>query len=406
MMDTLIIKSEEQLADAAGLLRSGAMVAVPTETVYGLCVNGLDSEAVAALYEIKGRPEIKPLSLMVSSPEELDVFAHDVPPAARTLAARFWPGPLTIVLPARELIPEIVRAGGDTIGLRCPDHPMTLSLLQLAGIPLAGPSANPSGAPSPRTAEEVLAYFDGRIAAVVDGGACGLGRESTIIDLSQTPYRILRHGALCEDEIDDALVGGMTVIGLTGGTGSGKTTVLQYLTDRGALGLDCDAIYHELLETSEPMLAELRARFPGAFEKGSFDRKALGRIVFADEAALSDLNDITHRYVTIAIKRALRDHARAGGTSAVIDAIALVESGLGKLCTRTVAVTASPETRVRRIMAREGISEEYARSRIGAQKDETFFRDNCDIVLTNDGTVEELENKCREFFGEEIEIHT
>ena len=402
-MDTVIINSEERLSEVAGLLRGGGMAAVPTETVYGLCVNGLDCAAVAALYEIKGRPEVKPLSLMVPSADEMEKYAHDVPPAARTLAEKFWPGPLTIVLPARELIPEIVRAGGGTIGLRCPDHPLTLSLLRLAGIPLAGPSANPSGAPSPKSADEVLSYFDGRIPAVVDGGRCGFGRESTIIDLSRTPYRILRQGALSEDAIDEALVGGMTVIGLTGGTGSGKTTVLQYLTDRGALGLDCDAIYHELLETSGPMLAELRERFPGAFGSGSLDRKALGRIVFADEAELADLNDITHRYVTAEIKRRLREHARSGGRAAVIDAIALVESGLSKLCTRTAAVTASPEIRVRRIMARESISEEYARSRIAAQKDEAFFRDNCNVVLQNDGTVEELENQCRKVFGDTIE---
>ena len=402
-MDTLIIKSEEQLPEAAALLRAGAMVAVPTETVYGLCVNGLDSSAVAALYEIKGRPQVKPLSLMIPSADKIDRYAHDVPPAARTLAEKFWPGPLTIVLPARELIPEIVLAGGDTVGLRCPDHPLTLALLRLANIPLAGPSANPSGSPSPKNAGEVLAYFDGRIAAVADGGECGLGLESTVIDMSRVPYRILRQGALPEEEIDRALVAGMTVIGLTGGTGSGKTTVLQYLTDRGALGLDCDAIYHELLETSEPMLAELRARFPGAFESGSFDRKALGQIVFSDQAALADLNAVTHRYVTLEITRRLREHARSGGAAAVIDAIALIESGLGELCTRTVAVTASPETRVRRIMAREGIGEEYARSRIAAQKDEAFFRENCDIVLQNDGTVEELEKQCRTVFGHMIE---
>ena len=399
-MKTLVLTSEYELPRAAELLRAGELVAVPTETVYGLCANGLDRVAVAALYEVKGRPEIKPLSLMVASSEAMDELAHEVPPAARTLAEKFWPGPLTIVLPAREHIPDIVLSGGSTVGLRCPDHPLTLALLRLAGFPLAGPSANPSGMPSPKTAREVLAYFDGSISAVVDGGECGIGRESTIIDMSAAPYRILRQGAVSEEAVDDALVGSMTLIGLTGGTGSGKSTVLRYLTDRGALGLDCDEIYHQLLESSEPMLSELRDRFPEAFSSLGLDRKALGRIVFADEAALADLNAVTHRYVKEEVSRRLRTHARAGGTAAVIDAVALTESGLGDQCSLTVAVTASPENRLRRIMAREGISEEYGRARIAAQKDDAYFEKNCSHVIRNDGTAEELKAQCRKLFGD------
>ena len=401
-METRIINTQEGLADAAELLRSGEAVAVPTETVYGLCVNGLDEAAVQKLYEIKGRPQVKPLSLMVASTAQMEKYAADLPPAAAALAERFWPGPLTIVVRAKPLVPEITRAGGATVGLRCPDHPMTLRLLELAGVPLAGPSANPSGKPSPKTAEEVLEYFGGVIPAIVDGGRCNLGTESTIIDMSRTPYTILRHGALSEDEIDDALVGSMKVVGLTGGTGSGKTSVLLYLKERGALGLDCDEIYHQLLESDADMLTALSERFPEAFTGGKLDRKALGRIVFSDSGALEELNAITHRYVKREIAGRLREFARNGGRAAVIDAIALVESGLDKFCTMTVAVTAKKETRVRRIMEREGIGEEYARSRIEAQKDDRFFADNCDVLLHNDGTMEEMYEKCRELFGNEI----
>ena len=241
-MDTLIISDEKSLPLAAGILRGGGLTAVPTETVYGLCANGLDAGAVSALYEVKGRPEIKPLSLMIPGPEDMDKYARDIPDAARTLAERFWPGPLTIILPAVESIPSVTLAGGKTVGLRCPDHPLTLALLRLTGFPLAGPSANPSGQPSPKTAAQVLSYFDGKIGAVVDGGPCGIGKESTILDMT------------AEEALDDALVENMTVYGLSGGSGSGKTTVLEYLTQRGALGLDCDAIYHELLEKDEDML--------------------------------------------------------------------------------------------------------------------------------------------------------
>ena len=155
--------------------------------MYGLAGNGLDVEAVERIYEVKGRPEVKPLSLMVPGPEAMELYCEDVPPQARALAERFWPGPLTIILTSKPLVPEIVRAGGATVGLRCPDHPDTLELLRRCGVPLAAPSANPSGAPSPKTAGEVLSYFDGLIEAVIDGGECGLGRESTIIDLSSRP---------------------------------------------------------------------------------------------------------------------------------------------------------------------------------------------------------------------------
>ena len=170
-METRVYTEENDIPVAAASLRLGGLVAVPTETVYGLCANGLDAEAVAHLYEVKGRPEVKPLSLMVAGPAEIEKYAEHIPPAAFILAARFWPGPLTLVLEAKkDVVPSIVRAGKDTVGLRCPAHPLTLSLLERARLPLAGPSANPSGAPSPTTAQQVLAYFDGQIEGVIDGG--------------------------------------------------------------------------------------------------------------------------------------------------------------------------------------------------------------------------------------------
>lgn len=178
-----------EIAQAADAIRAGQLVAVPTETVYGLAGNGLDPKAVAQIYEVKGRPSVKPLSLMVHDASAMARYCDPVPQAAHTLAEAFWPGPLTIVLRAKACVPEIVRAGGQTVGLRCPDHPATLALIEAAQLPLAAPSANPSGAPSPKTADDVLAYFDGQIAAVIDGGPCGIGRESTLVDLSCTPYR-------------------------------------------------------------------------------------------------------------------------------------------------------------------------------------------------------------------------
>ena len=268
-METRVYTEENDIPVAAASLRLGGLVAVPTETVYGLCANGLDAEAVAHLYEVKGRPEVKPLSLMVAGPAEIEKYAEHIPPAAFILAARFWPGPLTLVLEAKkDVVPSIVRAGKDTVGLRCPAHPLTLSLLERARLPLAGPSANPSGAPSPTTAQQVLAYFDGQIEGVIDGGECTLSRESTILDLTQKPFKILREGALAKEEIENALLSGVRLIGVTGGSGSGKTTVTQFLAAQGVLALDCDKIYHELLETNADMLAEIEARFPAVFKNG------------------------------------------------------------------------------------------------------------------------------------------
>ena len=386
--------------ELVGIMRGGGLVAVPTETVYGLAGNGLDEKAVAEIYEVKGRPEVKPLSLMVHDAALMERYCENVPPQAYTLAKKFWPGPLTIVMKAKPCVPEIVRAGGETVGLRCPDHPLTLELLEKSGVPFAAPSANPSGEPSPKNADSVLKYFDGRIDAVLDGGECGIGCESTLIDLSHTPYRILRQGALPADEIADAFVDSMKIIGITGGTGCGKTTALNELERRGALLIDCDAVYHRMLETDRPMLDEIEKYFPGAVIDGKLDRKALGAVVFTDEEALRDLNIITHRHINLEIRRILREHAMNGGTLAAIDAIELFSSGLAKRCTATIGVIADREVRIDRIMRRDGISREYAMMRVNAQRPNEYFIQKCSHVLENNGSQEEFIEKCRKTFEE------
>lgn len=386
--------------ELVGIMRGGGLVAVPTETVYGLAGNGLDEKAVAEIYEVKGRPEVKPLSLMVHDAASMERYCENVPPQAYTLAKKFWPGPLTIVMKAKPCVPEIVRAGGETVGLRCPDHPLTLELLEKSGVPFAAPSANPSGEPSPKNADSVLKYFDGKIDSVLDGGECGIGCESTLIDLSRTPYRILRQGALPADEIADALVDSMKIIGITGGTGCGKTTALNELERRGALLIDCDAVYHRMLETDRPMLDEIEKYFPGAVIDGKLDRKALGAVVFTDEEALRDLNIITHRHINLEIRRILREHAMNGGTLAAIDAIELFSSGLAKRCTATIGVIADREVRIDRIMRRDGISREYAMMRVNAQRPNEYFIQKCSHVLENNGSQEEFIEKCRKTFEE------
>ena len=370
-------------ARAASVLRAGGLVAVPTETVYGLAGNGLDAAAVHRIYEVKGRPAVKPLSLMVHDAAWMERLCTRVPPAAKALAERFWPGPLTIVLPARDTIPEIVRAGGDTIGLRCPDHADTLAVIATADLPLAAPSANPSGAPSPKTAGEVAAYFSGAIEAILDGGACGIGTESTIVDLAHTPYRILRQGALAEEEVWRCVRERVRVIGITGGTGCGKTTLLEQLQQHGARILDADAIYHSLLKTDTALLGAIEARFPGVVENGALQRKKLGAAVFHDASALADLNAITHRAILAEIDRRIGDFSRQGGILAAIDAVALIESGAAAKCAVTIGVTAPREARIARLMAREGVTRAYAESRIDAQQTNEWYRAHCDFTIEN-----------------------
>lgn len=399
MKTTVIREHPEQ---AAEIIHRGGLVAVPTETVYGLAGSGLDAEAVRKIYEVKGRPEVKPLSLMVADAGAFGRYCLDVPPAAKTLADRFWPGPLTLVLTANPAVPEIVRAGGATVGLRCPDHPMTLALLRACGLPLAAPSANPSGAPSPKTAEEVLAYFDGKIDAVIDGGPCGLGRESTIAALDGTPYRILRQGALPAEDVADALAAAMTVLGITGGSGTGKTTALAVLRAMGALTVDCDAVYHGLTETDAALREELTARFGPVYRDGRLDRRALGERVFRDPGALADLNAITHRHIDREVGRLLREYAMSGGRAAALDAAALLESGTRTRCRKVYGVLAPREERIRRIVAREGITPEYAALRIDAQRPDSYYRAHCDEILENNGTKEEFAAQCEAAFRKDI----
>ena len=192
------------------------------------------------------------------------------------------------------------------------------------------------------------------------------------------------------------------ILGITGGTGCGKTTLLQLIQQRGGLVLDCDEIYHQLLISDRALLEALHQRFPLAFSDGSFDRKKLGSIVFADARALRDLNAITHSAVRQEVERRLED----APPLAAIDAIGLFESGLNRLCDLTVAVTAPEEARVQRLMQRDSISPEYARSRIAAQPSARWFAERCDAVLENNGTAEEFRKKSIAFLDSHGIIRT
>ena len=211
-MKTLMLSTEKQedIALAAKLLREGKLVAIPTETVYGLGANGLDENAVLHIFEAKGRPQDNPLILHISEPQELKNICHDIPDSAWLLAEHFWPGPLTMVLPVRDCVPKRTTAGLDTVAVRCPKTAATRELIRLAGVPIAAPSANRSGKPSTTTAAHVLHDMDGRIDAILDGGACEVGVESTIVDLVGECPRLLRPGGVTPEELK-ALLGELDI---------------------------------------------------------------------------------------------------------------------------------------------------------------------------------------------------
>ena len=528
-METLYLSAGEPKCPgiAAEIIKNGGLVAIPTETVYGLGANGLDESAVAKIFEAKGRPQDNPLILHVADARDMERFCHSIPAAAYKLAALFWPGPLTMVLPAKDIVPLSTRAGLPSVAVRCPDCGVTREIIRLSGVPVAAPSANISGKPSTTTAEHVRHDHDGRIDAIVDGGACRVGVESTIVDLTEARPRLLRPGGITPEQLQEAL-GDLVIdkavtasvakdavvkapgmkyrhyapdcrvlivdgdlpaaadyvrrhwqpgnrvlcfeeelpyfsefaplaygkkadtdtllaglfaalrqlddpsigtvfarcpagsgkalavqnrlekaagfcriqpreksltIGITGGTGCGKTTLLNTIRDLGGLVIDCDEVYHRLLLHDTQILQTIEARFPGTVKDGALDRKALGSIVFADEQALLDLNTITHAAVRQEVLRLLP----AVPSLVAIDAIGLFEGGLASLCDVTVAVTAPRADRVARLVARDGISEEYAEKRIDAQHTEDWFRERCDHVLVNDGELDAFRAECLAF---------
>ena len=190
------VRQKSEIERAAAILRRGGLLGLPTETVYGLGANGLDADAVRRIYEAKGRPQDNPLIIHIPDAQWLERYCLDIPPAAYALAERFWPGPLTMILRRRDNVPNATTGGLDTVGVRCPDHPVTRAIIAAAGVPVAAPSGNLSGRPSPTCAAHMVEDMSGRIDGIVDGGACGVGVESTIIDLTAPVPRLLRPGGL------------------------------------------------------------------------------------------------------------------------------------------------------------------------------------------------------------------
>ena len=221
-MNTKIIQinrenfTDAELAEAAEILRNGGLVAIPTETVYGLGANALDESASKKIYEAKGRPSDNPLIAHISCMDELSALVSEIPEAGRKLAEKYWPGPLTMVFPKKEIVPYGTTGGLETVAIRMPSDPVANRLIKLAGVPVAAPSANTSGRPSPTKAEHVVEDMNGKIEMIIDSGEVGIGVESTIVDVSGKVPMLLRPGAITmemlretlgEVEIDPAILG-------------------------------------------------------------------------------------------------------------------------------------------------------------------------------------------------------
>ncbi len=208
-METKLLRADERAIEcAAELIRAGEVVGFPTETVYGLGANALDGKAVLKIFAAKGRPADNPLIVHISALDEIALLiSGDLPESARRLAAAYWPGPMTLILKKSALIPDEVSAGLDTVGIRMPSNPVARALIKASGCPIAAPSANRSGRPSPTCAQDVFEDMDGRVPMILDGGECDIGLESTVISLADERARILRPGGITPEMIERVLGG-------------------------------------------------------------------------------------------------------------------------------------------------------------------------------------------------------
>lgn len=524
-MKTLYLKSDDEksIQTAAEILRNGGLVAIPTETVYGLAANALDPEAVKKIFIAKGRPQDNPLIVHVSSIEEIEPLVEKIDPRAYALAEKYWPGPLTIIMKKSELVPNEVSAGLETVAIRMPSHECARKIISASGLPLAAPSANASGRPSPTKASHVIEDLDGRIDAVVDGGESDVGVESTVVTLCTEPPTLLRPGGITPEQLTEVLgeiqishavfeklkegekvqspgmkykhyapkaqvtiirgsfeqyknfllaqkdtvcavcfegegryfekyieygkeSDGMSqahrifdalrevdamgckrafvrcpvssgvglavynrllrsaafrvidldikipVIGLTGQTGAGKTTVAAMLKEKGYAIIDTDVLARKAVENPE-VAGMLSQRFGEDIIKcGVLDRRELARRAFADHEGSKALNAITHPEITRLAVEEIHMAEENGAKAAVIDAALLFDSCLAALCEKNISVIAEESLRLERIMKRDSISEADAKLRINAQPPAEYYIEKADIVINN-GTNDDLQEQ-------------
>lgn len=286
---TIYIKVDAQnpdpqlIAQVAEIIRRGGTVAFPTETVYGLGANALDDRAVSGIFQAKGRPADNPLIVHIAEPAMVEELAADVTAPARRAMEVFWPGPLTVVLPKQPVVPEVVTGGLATVAIRMPDHPVALALIRAAGLPVAAPSANVSGRPSPTTAAHVLEDLEGRIDAIIDAGPCRVGVESTVLDLSAEPPTVLRPGGVTREDLESVLG---HVAETSGGSENGEkprspgTKYTHY------------APYAQMVVINIPDLAVMRQRVAKMAELLQWEEQRVGILATDETASLYEADEI------------------------------------------------------------------------------------------------------------------
>ena len=518
----MLTTSKVDIERAGEILRGGGLVAFPTETVYGLGANAFDENAVKSIYAAKGRPSDNPLIVHIARKEDFAPLVKEITPKAQALIDAFFPAPLTIILPKSDLIGKTVSGGLGTVAVRMPQNETARAVIAAAGVPIAAPSANTSGKPSPTSAKYVLEDMNGRIDAVVDGGDCEFGVESTVITLAGDTPVILRPGAVTKEMIEavigrvelsgavlnrlaenetaaspgmkykhyapkarvilvegakedyerfvnmqknaaalcfegdsitvpkvtygaegddlsqshalfDALrrldeIGAQKVyahspsksgvgiavynrliraaafcvldlnkpftVGLTGLTGAGKGYVCKRLAARGFKIISADEFARKVVENNSLLLAELAEEFgQDIIEGGTLNRALLAKRAFANKEKTARLNAIMHPAI-LKMCEAEAQHP------CVFDAPQLFESGADKMCARILCVTAPAEQRLRRITQRDGITEQQARERMGAQLDDGVLQNKSDFVIINDGR--EIDCQIDEFINNYI----
>lgn len=515
MQTKILSTSEYDLALAGEIIARGGLVAFPTETVYGLGANALDENAVKKIYIAKGRPSDNPLIVHVSTKEDIAPLVKEITPKAQALIDAFFPAPLTIILPKSEKIGNVVSGGLDTVAVRMPENEIARSLIEAAGCPVAAPSANTSGLPSPTKSKYVIEDMNGKIDAIIDGGDCEFGVESTVITLAADKPTILRPGAVTKEMIEDVIgrveiasavlegmkndevaaspgmkykhyapkakvvivdadkntyedfvnsrknafalcfegdsvvipkitygkenddlsqarelfdalrqldeMGaekvyaripnitgvGMAVynrliraaafnvidlrkpffIGLTGPTGAGKGYVCDYLLRLGFNILNSDEYVKKIYENNPNLLARLAEEFGNdILAGGKLNRKRLAEIAFSSKKNTEKLNHIVHPEVITLCEKDAKPLA-------VLDAPQLFEAGAQDKCYKIISVIAPCETRLKRIMQRDGITKKQADARINAQFSEEYYINNSDFVIYNNGEDIEIQIK-------------